>query len=78
MHVFVYVQMSKDTCGGQKGVLNYPELESEIVVSCRTWVLGLKLGSPVKAVYALNCRAISPPHSPSLHPQSPSFNTFLP
>lgn len=36
------------------------ELELQVLVSCQTWVLGIKLRSSIIALRALNCSAITP------------------
>lgn len=53
------VHMNVGSLGDWKKVSDSLELELQVVVSCVTWVLGPKLGSPARAVHVLHCCAFS-------------------
>lgn len=46
LFIFMYMYMSVDALRDQKKVLDSLELELQTVLSCLSWVLGTKLGSP--------------------------------
>lgn len=55
--MYRHVQLHTDALGVQKGC-HKREMELQVVLSSRVWVLGLNSG-PLKKQYSLNHRAIS-------------------
>lgn len=70
MHMCVSVCVSEchmhvDAGGDHKRALGSLELELQVVVSSRTWVLGAECWSSGREARAFDCRAIFPDYSQS-------------
>lgn len=68
--------MHTGPCGGQKKALGPLKLESQVVESHQTWVLGTYLKSSGRAVHALNYGAISSAPS-SLHQRKDFYSEHM-